>query len=843
MIIPSIDIQGGQTVQLIGGAEHALSAGDPKDWAHRFGVVGEVAVVDLDAAMGKGHNRDVIGEVCRLARVRVGGGIRSYEAAQQWLDAGADRIVIGTAATRELLSQLPRERVIAALDAVEGEVVVEGWKTKTGARIEDRMAELRDVVGGFLVTFVEKEGRMGGTAMDRVAPLVEAAGDAKLTIAGGVTTPEELAALDAMGVDAQVGMAIYTGKLGLAEAIAAPLNTDREDGLWRTVVVDAHGRALGQCFSNLESLREALETQTGVYWSRRRGLWRKGESSGHTQRLVRIDADCDRDCLRFTVEQQGAGFCHLDTESCWGDLGGLPALLNTLQRRKAEAPTGSYTRRLYDDPELLQKKLLEEARELAEAKGRDDVTHEAADVLYFAMVAMARAGVGLADVEAELDRRAQKITRRSGDAKEAPSSSQVSEDEVVLGRLAPEQVTSLARDVIDAPTLEGAGRIVEAVKKDGDAALRRFGAQFGELEGHPLVYDRAALEAAKAEVSTETLALLERTATRIRAFARAQRDALADVEVAVEGGRAGHRVLPVRRAGCYAPGGRYPLPSSVLMTAVTARAAGVAEVWVASPKPSPVTLAAAAVAGADALLAVGGAQAIGAFAHGTESVPSVDVIAGPGNRWVTAAKQLVVGHVGIDMLAGPSELLVLASADADPALVAADLLAQAEHDPDALPVLVTLDEALVPKVEAELVAQLKTLPTADVARAALRSGFAVVTTAEEAIAVADRLAPEHLQLSGVGAVALAPQLSAYGALFVGEASAEVLGDYGAGPNHTLPTGGTARFSAGLSVYTFVRARTFLRLDAAPGLARDAADLARLEGLEAHARAADARTKD
>ncbi|MEM1032182.1 MAG: histidinol dehydrogenase [Myxococcota bacterium] len=841
MIIPSIDIQDGQTVQLIGGAEHALSAGDPCDWARRFGLVGEVAVVDLDAAMAQGNNRDQIAEVCRLAQVRVGGGIRSLDAARAWLDLGADRIVIGTAASRELLSELPRARVIAALDAVEGEVVVDGWKTKTGARIEDRMAELRDVVGGFLVTFVEKEGRMGGTAMDRVAPLLEAAGDARLTIAGGVTTPEEIAALDAMGVDAQVGMALYTGKLGLAEAIAACLKTDRDDGLWRTIVVDAHGRALGQCFSNLESLRTALESRTGVYWSRRRGLWRKGASSGHTQRLLRIDADCDRDSLRFTVAQEGPGFCHLDTESCWGPLRGLPDLAATLVARKSDAPAGSYTRRLYEDPELLKSKLVEEAGELSEARAHDDVVHETADVLYFAMVAMARAGVTLPEVEAELDRRAMKVSRRRGDAKTAPSRSRVTEDAIELGRLSPDAVTTLARDVIDRSTLEGAGRIVRAVQTEGDAALHRFGEAFGELKDHPLVYDREALARAREDVDADTLALLERTAARIERFARAQRDAMRDVEIEVDGGHAGHRVLPVARAGCYAPGGRYPLPSSVLMTAVTARSAGVAQVWVASPKPSPVTLAAAAVAGADALLSVGGAHAIAAFAYGTETVPKADVIAGPGNRWVTAAKQLVVGEVGIDMLAGPSELLVLASGDADPATVAADLLAQAEHDPDALPVLVTLDAALVPRVEKELVAQLRTLPSADIARTSLRSGFAVVVDDDEAaVTVCDRLAPEHLQLSGEGAVALAPRLQAYGGLFVGEISAEVLGDYGAGPNHTLPTGGTARFSAGLSVYTFIRARTFLRLQTAAGLAPDAADLARLEGLEAHARAAERR---
>ena len=327
-------------------------------------------------------------------------------------------------------------------------------------------------------------------------------------------------------------------------------------------------------------------------------------------------------------------------------------------------------------------------------------------------------------------------------------------------------------------------------------------------------------------------------------FARAQRDALSDVDVTVPGGRAGHRVAAVERAGCYAPGGRFPLPSSVLMTAVTARTAGVSEVWVASPKPDDVTLAAASVAGADALLAVGGAQAIAALAYGAGPVPACDVVVGPGNRWVTAAKKLVAGRVGIDMLAGPSELVVLADDTADAVVVAADLLAQAEHDPDALPVLVTTDAALAIAVDAELERDLESLPTRPTAEAALANGFTVVVDdLDQAITVCDRLAPEHLQVLTADPQTVAERLNHWGGLFVGEMSAEVFGDYGVGPNHTLPTGGVARFKGGLSVLDFLRVRTWLRMepgDATEGLARDAAALARLEGLEAHARAAECR---
>ena len=422
MIIPSIDLQSGHAVQLVGGRDFELDAGDPTPLMERFRLAGEVALVDLDAAMGKGDNRKVITELAKLGRVRVGGGIRDVDTALAWRDAGVERIVLGTAARPELLRQLPRERVIAALDAVHGEVVVEGWRTKTGRTVEEQLLALRDYVGGFLVTFVEREGRLGGTAMDRVAPLVQAAGDAELTIAGGVTSCQEIADLHHMGVHAQVGMALYKGLMDLGEAIAAPLRTDRPDGLWPTVIVDERGVALGLAYSNLDSLKLAVQTRTGAYWSRSRGqLWVKGASSGATQELLAIDLDCDSDALRFTVRQREPGFCHLETWTCWGQTRGLGALERTLKARLRDAPTGSYTRRLLDDPVLLASKLLEEAGELNRASSPHEAAAEAADVLYFTLVSALKAGVDLATIEAELDRRALKVTRRPGDAKPAGS--------------------------------------------------------------------------------------------------------------------------------------------------------------------------------------------------------------------------------------------------------------------------------------------------------------------------------------------------------------------------------------------------------------------------------------
>jgi phosphoribosyl-ATP pyrophosphohydrolase len=412
MIVPSIDLQDGHAVQLIGGETRALDAGDPRPLARRFGLVGEIAVVDLDAALGKGSNAAVIEDLLDRAPCRVGGGIRDAASATSWLDRGARKVVLGTAARPEVLRELPRERLIAALDARHGEVVVEGWRKRTGQRVLERIAELRDLVGGFLVTFVEREGRLEGTDLAFAKEIRAAAGDAAVTIAGGITTADEVALLDRLGCDAQIGMALYTGRLGLAEAFAAPLNSDRRDGLWHTVVVDERGIALGLCYSDLESLRAALEGGRGVYHSRARGLWIKGATSGATQELLRVDADCDRDCLRFTVRQRPPGFCHLNTRTCWGEESGLGALARRLAERKVAAPAGSYTARLFADPALLGAKLREEAGELAAAEARAEVIHEAADVLYFTLTTLARHDIDLAEVERALARRALKITRR-----------------------------------------------------------------------------------------------------------------------------------------------------------------------------------------------------------------------------------------------------------------------------------------------------------------------------------------------------------------------------------------------------------------------------------------------
>ena len=398
---------------------------------------------------------------------------------------------------------------------------------------------------------------------------------------------------------------------------------------------------------------------------------------------------------------------------------------------------------------------------------------------------------------------------------------------------------------LDEETLAAADAIVSGVREGGREALIEYAKKFdGHVDGQPLLLDRDALEAAKTRLDAGDLALLERVADRVRKFAQAQLDALSELKMDVPGGKAGHSIVPVQRAGCYAPAGRYALPSTVIMTVVPAVVAGCGQVILATPGTSDLMLAAAAVAGADRVLAVGGAQAVAAMAYGFDGLERCDVIVGPGNRWVTAAKKIVSGDCGIDMLAGPSELVLVADESSDPATVAADLLAQAEHDEDARAFLVTTDRDLIQKVIAELEQQLEVLPTAETARVALGNGAAVLCdSVEQVIATCNALAPEHLELHCNDSQAVANEIVNAGCLFIGHQSAEVFGDYGVGPNHTLPTAGTARFSAGLNVFTFVRVRTWLKLDAAPqSLVEDTARLAELEGLIGHQRSALKRKK-
>lgn len=382
--------------------------------------------------------------------------------------------------------------------------------------------------------------------------------------------------------------------------------------------------------------------------------------------------------------------------------------------------------------------------------------------------------------------------------------------------------------------------IVDDVRRNGDVAVARCARRFGDPPPRRVAEEE--ILAARAAAAAHVVEALEDAAVRIEAFARAQRAAMSDASVETPWGTVGHRIVPVRSAGAYVPAGRYPLPSSLLMTVIPARVAGVERIVVVCPRASEPILAAAAIAGAGTVIEIGGAHAIAALAFGTETIERVDVIAGPGNAFVAAAKRAVYGTCGIDGIAGPSEVLVIASDDADPTFVAADLLAQAEHDPDARPLLSR---------------RATTLPRASIASFAYNwRTFRRVTSPWRRYRAMVGAASLHWKTRrafpmrslrsisncmGPGARALREVVRAYGALFEGEGAAEALGDYGAGPNHVLPTGGTARFSSGLSVATFLTFRTFQRVDRpARAPLRSSAILARCEGLEGHARALEIR---
>ena len=415
MIVPSIDILGGRAVQLRGGRHPVLEVGNPEALAEKLSRAGEIAVVDLDAALGKGSNTEIIRRIISKHPCRVGGVIRSKELALEYLDLGARAVMIGTSkASPEFLADFPAERLIAALDTNKEKIMVEGWTKETGADLFARIEELKPYVGGFLVTTIDREGEMNGFDFERAEAIVKAASGRRVTFAGGASGGKEgaaqIARLDALGADVQAGTALATGALSLARAFSAPLSSDRPDGLWPTTVCDEGGRLLGLVYSDLESLDAAFESGRGVYKSRSRGLWKKGETSGNRQDLIRADLDCDRDCIRFTVRQNGKGFCHLGRRNCFDNGFGIEKLSRTVEARFKEAPEGSYTRRLFSDEGLLASKLREEADELAKASGAAEAAFEAADLIYFSLVKAQTEGAGLRDIEAELERRSYKVS-------------------------------------------------------------------------------------------------------------------------------------------------------------------------------------------------------------------------------------------------------------------------------------------------------------------------------------------------------------------------------------------------------------------------------------------------
>ena len=385
--------------------------------------------------------------------------------------------------------------------------------------------------------------------------------------------------------------------------------------------------------------------------------------------------------------------------------------------------------------------------------------------------------------------------------------------------------------------------IIAEVRKHGDDALRAYSEKFDRVKLDALEVSQAELAAARAAVSPELLAVMQRAAENIRAYHEKQLRS-SYMLTGADGIVIGQRVIPLKRVGVYVPGGTASYPSTVLMDCIPAKLAGVGELIMVSPATggaiSPVILAAAQLAGVDRIFKLGGAQAIAALAYGTESVPRVDKIVGPGSAYVAEAKKQVFGQVAIDMIAGPSEILVIADSGANAAFVAADLLSQAEHDRMATAILLTDSADLAAAVQRELQTQLAALPRAQIARASIDQNGKIILTDSitQAVALANELAPEHLELSVDAPFDYLDQIQNAGSVFLGRYSCESLGDYYAGPNHTLPTMGTARFSSPLGVDDFVKKSsfTYYTRQALLRAADDVALFAESEGLQAHARA-------
>lgn len=396
---------------------------------------------------------------------------------------------------------------------------------------------------------------------------------------------------------------------------------------------------------------------------------------------------------------------------------------------------------------------------------------------------------------------------------------------------------------IEFESISSVNDIINAVRKDGDNAVRKYAKKFGDgdLSAFKLTEDE--IKEAIKQVDEKTIETIKFAVKNVKEFAKAQLSSLKELEVEVNGNILGHKIIPIESVGCYIPGGNYPLPSSAIMTVVPAKVAGVKRVVAMSPKIQPVTVAAAYYAGADEIYRIGGVQAIAAMAYGTESIQKVNKIVGPGNKFVTSAKKQVYGECGIDFLAGPSEVLIIADETAKPEFVAADILAQCEHDKDARAFLICFSNEFAQKVDEKAKEYLKNLQTREIAEQSYNKSFAVVVRyLDEAVALSNKKAPEHLELCLENAENLINKFNNYGSLFIGNYSAEVFGDYVSGTNHTLPTNQVAKYSGGLSVFDYIKIQTYqiIREKSIKETAINASYLAEKEGLYAHKLAADVR---
>lgn len=489
-------------------------------------------------------------------------------------------------------------------------------------------------------------------------------------------------------------------KISIPEAFLAPIISDRPDGLFPTIVSSySHSTTpLGLVYSSIESVKESILTQKGVYQSRKHGLWRKGETSGAVQQVTGIKLDCDNDALIFEVVQHGSGFCHLPQSTCFGNLSGIAKLSDTLTSRLASAPEGSYTKRLFTDEKLLRSKIMEEAEELCDAQTKEEVAFEAADLVYFALTRCVSKGVSWRDVEAALDKKALKVTRRKGDAKPkweektrevvnengeakptVPEPTKLPETEsedvpikmraVTLSTLSVlEQKDLLLRPVLNSlAMIDKVKPIVERVRQEGDAGLKAMTKQFDRADLSSNVLLPPFETPGEDVLPKDVREAIDVAYNNVKEFHQAQNEKEPLVVETMPGVTCSRFARPIARVGVYVPGGTAILPSTAIMLGVPAQVAGCKTIVLATPPRqdgsiSPEVLYVAKLTGVTCILKAGGAQAVGAMAYGTDEVPKVDKIFGPGNQWVTAAKMLVQNDtdalVAIDMPAGPSEVLV-----------------------------------------------------------------------------------------------------------------------------------------------------------------------------------------
>jgi len=616
------------------------------------------------------------------------------------LDGGAEKVVVSQSQLGQL-EGVGRERIIVKTSNVNVEEIKEISKLAGGIIIESDSIHTAKSLG------ISNSNSNSNTQIylaPSTLPISEASSKIKEAFPSSYIIP----------TSSLTNSPTTSSHLSIADAFLSLIISDRPDGLFPTIV-SGSSRPLGMVYSSKESIAEAINTQKGVYQSRKHGLWRKGETSGAVQELLSVRLDCDSDALLFEVVQHGSGFCHLPQSTCFGNSSGLVKLEQTLSSRLETAPEGSYTKRLFTDEKLLRSKIMEEAEELCDANTKDEIAFEAADLIYFALTRCISKGVGLRDIEKALDKKSLKVTRRKGDAKpkwdkennttteEKNKESTQSKTEMInatetkQGSKPSEPVPAafpepeiqgaikmrnvdlssqskseksklLLRPVLNSlAMIDKVKPIVERVRTEGDAGLRAMTKQFDKADLPSNVQLPPFATPSSDVLPEEVRNAIDQAYSNVKAFHAAQVDSAPLVVETMPGVVCTRFARPISRVGIYVPGGTAILPSTAIMLGVPAQVAGCKEIVLATPpRPdgsiSPEVLYVAKLVGVTCILRAGGAQAVAAMAYGTEEVPKVDKIFGPGNQWVTAAKMLVQNDtdalVAIDMPAGPSEVLV-----------------------------------------------------------------------------------------------------------------------------------------------------------------------------------------